>query len=454
MTSACTSGSWVRTPSSKNAVPTASYQRSTASFPCSRRISAPTRIWPQPYDHGRSHGCFFPASRLISSSEKKRHVMSTAYLRADVADPSGRLVRVRAHRVEEPLDPFRRRLGHVASLPGLRSGDERAADRPAAEVWDDVVRRVRRPHRRAVAAADRLPGLDGPGPGRPHDRHRDDAARRRRRRSRTSATHPTSATTSASSTSSGSCSTATARGAETLADFRRVTGRRLDALRGAPARQVGRGRVHARGAGAVPPVHGDPRLRLLVPRPGHPRSARPPRLPRRPGRRPRRSGASPPRRCRTSSARRPTRRRARRSCSTSPVSRRSMRRSASKAGPRCSRPARSRRPRGSRSTGERSRDWPAGAGPGSVARASGLVQVEGDDDLGDAHRRQPRVHDLTATSGRTTSLHAGGRRLPGRAPAGQHAAGTDEPDRRQQQRLRVAAGEGQRRAVRVTAGRC
>ena len=43
---------------------------------------------------------------------------------------------------------------------------------------------------------------------------------------------------------------------------------------------------------------------------------------------------------------------------------------------------------------------------GEVARAAGLVQVEGDDAFGDAHRRQPRVHDLTATGGRTTSLHA------------------------------------------------
>ena len=32
--------------------------------------------------------------------------------------------------------------------------------------------------------------------------------------------------------------------------------------------------LHARGSGSVPAVHGDPRVRLLVPRPGHPRGAR------------------------------------------------------------------------------------------------------------------------------------------------------------------------------------
>ena len=139
-----------------------------------------------------------------------------------------------------------------------------------------------------------------------------------------------------------------------------------------------------------------------------------PGLPRRRGRRPRRSGASRPRRCRTSSARRPARRRARRSCSTSPVSRRSMRRSASKGAPRCSRPARSHRPRGSRSTGAPSRDWPAGAGPARTPAPPAWFRWRATTTLGTAHRRQPRVHDLTALNGRTTSLHAGGRRLPGR----------------------------------------
>ena len=40
-------------------------------------MSDPTRIWPQPNDHGRSHGCFLPATRLTSSSEKNRHLMSS-----------------------------------------------------------------------------------------------------------------------------------------------------------------------------------------------------------------------------------------------------------------------------------------------------------------------------------------------------------------------------------------
>ena len=43
----------------------------------SRRINAPTRIWPKPYDHGRSHGCALPSTRFTSSSEKNRHVMSS-----------------------------------------------------------------------------------------------------------------------------------------------------------------------------------------------------------------------------------------------------------------------------------------------------------------------------------------------------------------------------------------
>ena len=96
------------------------------------------------------------------------------------------------------------------------------------------------------------------------------AARRHR------STRRTCATTSASSTSSGSRSTASRTGAEMLDDFRAVTQRRLDALRALPAGEVGRRGVHARRSRPVPAVHGDPRLRLLVPRPGHPRGARRP----------------------------------------------------------------------------------------------------------------------------------------------------------------------------------
>ena len=143
------------------------------------------------------------------------------------------------------------------------------------------------------------------GQRRPHDRHRDDAARRRRAARRRSATHPTSATTSGSSTSSGSCSTATAAGAETLADFRRVTARRLDALRALPAEKWDEEGFTPEGPGPYRQFmeirvfdcwYHDQDIREALDRPG---------LPRRPGRRPRRSGASRRRRCRTSSARRP-----------------------------------------------------------------------------------------------------------------------------------------------------
>ena len=41
-----------------------------------RRRRAATRNIPHPYDQGRSHGCFLPSSRLISSSEKKRQSIS------------------------------------------------------------------------------------------------------------------------------------------------------------------------------------------------------------------------------------------------------------------------------------------------------------------------------------------------------------------------------------------
>ena len=75
--SSWTSGTWVFTPSLKNAEPTVAYQRSSSSLPSSRRISEPTRIWPQPNDHGRSHGCLLPSTRFTSSSEKNRHVMSS-----------------------------------------------------------------------------------------------------------------------------------------------------------------------------------------------------------------------------------------------------------------------------------------------------------------------------------------------------------------------------------------
>src|SRR3954470_8662321 len=42
-----------------------------------RRNRAPMRIIDQPYDHGRSQGCFLPSCRLISSRLKNRHLTST-----------------------------------------------------------------------------------------------------------------------------------------------------------------------------------------------------------------------------------------------------------------------------------------------------------------------------------------------------------------------------------------
>ena len=95
------------------------------------------------------------------------------------------------------------------------------------------------------------------------------------------------------------------RGAEVLDAFRgghRAATRRDErAHRG----RVEQGRLHARGSRSVPAVHGDPRLRLLVPRPGHPRSDRRARISRRSRRRHDARRASHRRGFPTSSARRP-----------------------------------------------------------------------------------------------------------------------------------------------------
>ena len=83
-----------------------------------------------------------------------------------------------------------------------------------------------------MGAADRLPGLVGPGQRRAHDRHRAHVARRAARRAAASSdARARRATTSARRTSSGSRATARCSGKEVLDEFRAVTQRRLDALR-------------------------------------------------------------------------------------------------------------------------------------------------------------------------------------------------------------------------------
>ena len=83
-----------------------------ASLPCSRRISAPTRICPHPYDHGRSHGCFLPVLAVDVLEREEAPGDVERHLRAHVADPARRLVGVRAHRIEEPLQSAPRRQSH------------------------------------------------------------------------------------------------------------------------------------------------------------------------------------------------------------------------------------------------------------------------------------------------------------------------------------------------------
>ena len=46
-----------------------------------RRSSAPMRIIDQPYDHSRSHGCFLPSTRLISSRLKNFQSISMPFWR-------------------------------------------------------------------------------------------------------------------------------------------------------------------------------------------------------------------------------------------------------------------------------------------------------------------------------------------------------------------------------------
>ena len=186
------------------------------------------------------------------------------------------------------------------------------------DVWADVGARVRRPHRGAVEAADRLPGLVGAGQRRAHDRHRDDAARRRPRRSTTSGTRRTSATTSASSTSSGSCSTATGAARRRSPTSGASRSRRLDAFDALPAEKWDEEGFTPEGPGPYRQFmeirvfdcwFHDQDIREALERPGLLEGAGADSP----------SAASRPRRCRTSSARRPARPRARRSCSTSPV---------------------------------------------------------------------------------------------------------------------------------------
>ena len=136
------------------------------------------------------------------------------------------------------------------------------------------------------APTDRLPRLVGARQRRAHDRHRAHAggraARARRRRGRGSAR----------SQRHRQGQRAVDRelprlaGAAVLDEFR--VGHRAPARRAARAdgRRLGPRGIHAGRARSVPPVHGDPRVRLLVPRPGHPGGARPARLPRGPGCRP------------------------------------------------------------------------------------------------------------------------------------------------------------------------
>ena len=62
-------------PSSWSARPARSYQASRWAM-SGARSKAPIRIIDQPYDHSRSHGCFLPSTRLISSRLKNRHEIS------------------------------------------------------------------------------------------------------------------------------------------------------------------------------------------------------------------------------------------------------------------------------------------------------------------------------------------------------------------------------------------
>ena len=149
---------------------------------------------PKPNDHGRSHGCFLPSTRLTSSSEKNRHVMSSPIWLAHVADPERRLVGVRAHRVEVELH----RLGHrpdsrTAVDPRRRptaknprnSPTRRRRRWPTESCWSSQRRR----RRSSTTPSTRSSGIDpASGTGdwpdgldQPRGRH---DARRLRRRSR------------------------------------------------------------------------------------------------------------------------------------------------------------------------------------------------------------------------------------------------------------------------------
>ena len=95
------------------------------------------------------------------------------------------------------------------------------------------------------------------------------------------------------------------RGARRVPRGHRAPARRVARAHG---RRMGPRGIHAGRSGSVPQVHGDPRLRLLVPRPGHPRGGRAARSAWRDRSPTSRSGASRRRACPTSSERRPARR--------------------------------------------------------------------------------------------------------------------------------------------------
>ena len=260
-------------------------------------------------------------------------------------------------------------------------------------------RAVRRPHRRPVERADRVPGLDGVRQRRAHDRHRAHARRRATRRP--AATRPRRRAARPQRHRQGE--RAVDRDVPRLG--RREAARRVPRRHRAPARRVardddgrvGRGGIHARRSRSVPAVHGDPRVRLLVPRPGHPRGARPARLPRRSGRRSLARRASRRRVSATSSARRRARRPGAPWCSSSRARREIV---AAISVPPEGRavllddaPADADR-RASPPTAARSPGSRVDVGPATDARAEGVVRVDGDTDARRPRRRQHGVHDL------------------------------------------------------------
>ena len=252
------------------------------------------------------------------------------------------------------------------------------------EVWTDVAAlcddlteaQWKQPHR--------LPGLVGAGQRRPHDRHRDDAARRGRRRSPTIGHAPHVRNDIGKFNEQW---VVLVPQPDRRRDARRLPPRHAAAPRRAARAaggEVGRGRLHARRSRPVPAVHGDPRLRLLVPRPGHPRGARTGPACSKDRRPTSRSGAS--RRKGSAVRRRQEGRRTagrRRSCSTvtgdTPIvatvgvgrSRRAL-----PGG------ARRTRRRASRWTGGRSRASRAAAGPAIRRARAASLEIAGDVELG------------------------------------------------------------------------